>query len=117
MNFTELLMHGLANDQATSIVVESDLMAPARERWYDRFGRGLGELLECRLCTATWIAIGQAALRRPLSGDDNGRESTRSALRITACLATSALAIASAGLIVTAFRSLLEDLKEAVARW
>jgi len=55
-----LLLHGLVNDQATTLLCESDLFEPAR----DLAGKAhplLGELVCCHVCAGMWIAFGQAA--------------------------------------------------------
>jgi len=116
MRLTELLLQALANDQASTIIVESEIMAPVRGWAWEYFQGRLAGLLDCRLCTGTWVAIGQAALGRPSPREEGGTQ-PRSILSGAAGLAATALAIASAGLIVTAVRSCLEHLSSRIERW
>jgi hypothetical protein len=55
-----LVVAGLVNDQATTLLCESDLFEPVR----DLAGKThplLGELVNCHVCAGMWIAFGQAA--------------------------------------------------------
>lgn len=55
-----LVLHGLVNDQATTLVCESDLFEPARDA-AGAIHPLLGELVNCHVCAGMWVAIGQAA--------------------------------------------------------
>ena len=53
-----------ACDQITTIVTESLLFKPVRERVAER-SRYAGELVSCHLCFGTWVGLGLALLFRP----------------------------------------------------
>jgi len=116
MKLSNLLLQALANDQASTIIVDSEIMRPVRDWAFDHSPAPLDDLLGCRVCTGTWVAIGQAALGRPSPRPEGGTQ-PRSILSGAAGLAATALAIASAGLIVTAVRSCLEHLSSRIERW
>ena len=59
----EALQLGLVNWLATTIVVESALLEPVRVRVERRWPR-LGYLLDCHLCTGTWVGFALAAAFR-----------------------------------------------------
>jgi len=57
----DLAAAGLVNDQAVTLVVESDIFEPARTIVETALPPAFTDLVTCRLCAGMWIAIGQAA--------------------------------------------------------
>lgn len=56
-----LILAGLVNDQATTLLVESDIMEPARDMAEKVIPPPYSDVVKCRLCAGMWIAFGQAA--------------------------------------------------------
>jgi hypothetical protein len=57
-----LAVAGLVNDQATTVLVESDIAAPARALVERVLPPPYSDVVSCRLCAGTWIGIGQAVV-------------------------------------------------------
>jgi len=58
----ELAVAGLVNDQATTVLVESDIAAPVRDLVERILPPPLSDVVKCRLCAGMWIGIGQAVV-------------------------------------------------------
>ncbi|OLC58822.1 MAG: hypothetical protein AUH85_00010 [Chloroflexi bacterium 13_1_40CM_4_68_4] len=61
---TRWILLAAACNQITTIVTESLLFKPVRERIAERSSY-LGELVSCHLCFGTWVGIALATLFRP----------------------------------------------------
>ena len=83
----DLALAGLVNNQASTLVCDSDLFAPVRRRAEDT-SPFLGDLLNCHVCFGMWAALAHAAYRQ-LSGTAPRRGLVPALL--------DALAIAAAG--------------------
>ena len=57
-----LAVAGLVNDQATTVLVESDIAAPARALVERVLPPPYSDVVSCRLCAGMWIGIGQAVV-------------------------------------------------------
>lgn len=58
----DLAVAGLVNDQATTILVESDIASPVRALVERALPAPLADVVTCRTCAGMWIALGQAAV-------------------------------------------------------
>lgn len=56
----DLILAGLVNDQAVTLLVETDIFEPARAAVEAVVPAPYSDLVKCRTCAGMWIAFGQA---------------------------------------------------------
>jgi hypothetical protein len=100
----DLAVAGLINDQAATILVETDIAAPVRALVERALPAPYSDVVTCRTCAGMWIALGQAAVGsfdwHPLSRAHKQRHRFASVLlplNRLALFIMRALAIAAAG--------------------